>query len=124
MHHEDIGTILLPVINGLVALALAFIACELGQRMNDAFDKIDIALERSKWYLFPIEIQRLLPMIHAITQQPVSLECFGSITCSRAVFKNVSIDQFNVNATKFGHDFNPFSDYSSCLFVFYGATPA
>lgn len=86
-------TILLPAINGLVALALTYIACELGQRMNDAFDKIDTTLDHTRWYMFPIEIQRMLPMIHLIAQQPVSLECFGSIACSRDVFKDVCIER-------------------------------
>lgn len=87
---------MLPVINGFIALALVFIACELGQRMNDAFEGIGFTIEQFNWYLLPIGIKKMLPMIHLIGQQPVSLECFESITCTRYVFKDVGIGQFNI----------------------------
>ena len=90
MHHKNIMPLLLLIINGIIAFAMVFIACEIGQRMNDAFDKIDFTIDQSDWYLFPIGVQRMLPTIIAVAQQPVSLECFGSITCTREVFKNVS----------------------------------
>lgn len=68
---------------------MVFIVCELGQRMTDAFEKIDISMDHLDWYLFPIEIQRQLPMIIVVAQQSVLLESFGSIGCTREVFKNV-----------------------------------
>lgn len=64
---------------------------ELGQRLTNAFDEIGYSLEQFDWYLFPMEFKRILPMIMVIAQQPVELECFGSIKCSRIVFKKVSI---------------------------------
>lgn len=69
------------------------IACELGERMSGAFEKIDVTIEKFDWYLFPIGVKRMLPMVMAGTQQPVALECFGSIACSREVFRKVCIDQ-------------------------------
>ena len=68
-----------------------FIACEISQRVNDAFNGLNLTIHQFDWYLFPIEIQRMLPMIIVVAQQPVTLECFGSISCSREVFKNVGI---------------------------------
>lgn len=82
---------LLSIFNGLCGLVAVFIACELGQRMTDAFDEINDTLDQSNWYLLPIEFQRILPMIMVNAQQPVFLECFGSIGCTRDVFKNVRI---------------------------------
>lgn len=93
MNHGDIRPIIVLVLNGIVALTTVFIACELSQRLNDAFDEIDITFGQSDWYLFPIEIRRMLPMSYAVAQQPVSLECFGSATCTREVFESVSIWQ-------------------------------
>lgn len=83
--------LLVLIINGFFAFNTVFIACELGQRLSDAFDKIDVNMNHFDWYLFPIEIKRMLPTIYSYAQQPVLLECFGSIVCSREVFKNVSI---------------------------------
>lgn len=91
LHRGDIMILLVPVINGIIGLILAFIACEIGQRTGNAFDKIDFTIKQFDWYLFPIEIKQMLPMIIAVAHQPVSLECFGSITCTKEVFKNVGI---------------------------------
>lgn len=90
MHHENIMPLLLLILNGVFGLAAVFIASELGQRITDAFEKIDSTIEKFDWYLFPIEIKQMLPMIIAIAQQPATIACFGSINCTRDVFKNVS----------------------------------
>lgn len=84
--------LLLPVINGMIGFVLVFVACELGQRINCAFDDVSHTIEQFDWYLFPIEIKRTLPVIIANAQQPVSLDCFESVKCTRDVFKNVGID--------------------------------
>lgn len=75
--------------DGIFALATVFAACELGQRITDAFDEVNFTFVQFDWYLFPTEIKRMLPVIIANAQQPYEMECFGSITCSRDVFKNV-----------------------------------
>ena len=97
--------LLLTIISGFFALALVFIACELGQRMSDEFEGIDFTIDQFDWYLFPIEIKRMLPTIIAVAEQPVSLECFGSITCVREVFRKVcikpSINQQSNKPSKF-----------------------
>lgn len=92
-HGNALPVLLNGTLNGIVALAVVFIACELGQRLSDAFEKISLIVNRFGWYLFPIEMKRLLPMIIKISQQSVELECFGSISCTRDVFKNVSIKE-------------------------------
>lgn len=86
---------LLMVFCGIIAIFAVFIACELGQRMNGAFDEIHLTIDQWDWYLFPIEVKRTLPMIIAIAQQSVELQCFGSITCTREVFRKVSVESIN-----------------------------
>lgn len=66
----------------MCALAMVFMCCELGQRTSEEFEKIKYTINQSNWYLFPIEVKRMLPMIIANAQDPVALECFGSIACS------------------------------------------
>ena len=106
MHHGNIMPLLLTILNGFIAFATVFIACELGQRMNNAFDGIDLTIDHFKWYLFPIEIKRVLPMIIVAAQQPVSLECFGSIICTRDVFKNVCANQLIIKSTVLNIEIN------------------
>lgn len=90
--------LLLLILSGVFALALVFISCELGHRINEAFDAVNVYIEQLDWYAFPVEIQRMLPMIIANVQQPVPLDCFGSITCTRAVFKDVGIQHASKSA--------------------------
>lgn len=108
---------------GILALVTVLIVCELGQRMSDAFDGIDFTTEQFDWYSFPINIKRMLPTIMAIVQQPAELECFGSITATREVFRKVSIKQQSIEQMPF----NEFklkirfpSDSSLRFFVFHG----
>ena len=42
--------------------------CELGQKISDAFDGIDIELESFAWYLYPYELQRILPTFLIVAQ--------------------------------------------------------
>lgn len=68
-----------------------FIACEVCQRTNLAFDKCSEMVEHFEWYSFPTGIQRMLPVILNIMHQPVEIKCFGGLTCDRETFKYVRI---------------------------------
>lgn len=93
LHHGHVMSALLnAALNGIFGIILVFISCELGQRMGDAFEEIGITIGEFDWYLFPIKIQRMLPMIIADAQQPVEVECFGSIACTRETFRKVVIE--------------------------------
>ena len=70
---------------------LLFASCELAGRMSIEFDDINDQINRFDWYLFPHEMQQLLPIIMANTQQEVGFECFGSILCNRDTFKKVCL---------------------------------
>lgn len=73
----------------LYAFGIVFIACELVQRMTDAFAEINDAIGKLQWYLFPDEFQNMLPFNIQFAERPVDIEFFGSISCSRDVFKKV-----------------------------------
>lgn len=66
-----------------------FIACELGERACDMFGTVDETMDEIDWYLYPIEIKRMLPIIMIVTQKSVYIQLFGSITASRETFKRV-----------------------------------
>ena len=56
------------------AFGAVFIACELGQRTEDAFSEIGDIVYQCDWHLFPIEIRRLSVIILTVLQQPVSFQ--------------------------------------------------
>lgn len=80
----------LTIFDACLAFGILALACELSQRIENTFIEIDAIIGRCDWYLYPIEIQRILPMIISMTQQPVTIECFGSASCNRDQFKKVN----------------------------------
>lgn len=73
----------------IYAICIVFICCELGERLAIVYDQLDSNIGQFHWYLFPLEIQRLLPLIMINAQQPIILVCFGSISANRETFKKV-----------------------------------
>lgn len=81
--------VLASVFYGFWALNLVFAVCESVQRITNAFSDINDALDQLDWYLFPMEIQRLLITTTLYLQKPAEIAFFGSIQCSREQFTKV-----------------------------------
>lgn len=64
--------------------------CEFGQRVSNAFIEIDSNIDQLDWYLFSLEMQKMLIILMIIAQKPVRLDVFGNISCDREDFKAVS----------------------------------
>lgn len=73
----------------LFGIAAVFFACDLGQRSSDKWNEISLRIDQFKWYMFPNELNQILPTIIATAQQPVEMKCFGSLTLSRQTLKKV-----------------------------------
>lgn len=88
---DEIDSIMLfeSVFCGFWSIILVFSACEFGQRFSNAFDSFDDELGQFDWYLQPIGIQRMLPMIIVNAQQPMLVQCYGNVPCGRETFKKV-----------------------------------
>ena len=65
--------------------------------MSNAFEEIDDGIGQLDWYLMPDDLQRMLPFLIAVSQKPVILRAFGSISCEREDFKKVSQNVFISN---------------------------
>lgn len=76
---------------------LVLICCEFGQKLSDAYEKIEDALHQIDWYRLPYDLQRMLPTILIFSQESLIIEFFGSVACSREQFKKVHQDQQIVN---------------------------
>lgn len=68
---------------------LVYVICELGGRLSYQFSDIDDIIGQFQWYLFPNDVQKLLPFVIMGAKQKVALRCFGSAMCNRATFKKV-----------------------------------
>ena len=72
------------------SVGMNFVICEFCEMVTDHFEAFDYELCQCNWYSFPIEIQRILIIVIANTQQPEILQAFGNTPCTREVFKKVT----------------------------------
>lgn len=72
-----------------LSLFLTCLPCEIGERMSNAVFEIEDEIAQFDWYSFPLEIQKILPIIIVNVQKPINIDCFGSISATRDTFKEV-----------------------------------
>lgn len=72
------------------AFAFVYIICEFGQRVSNAYIEIEDEIGQLDWYLFSMEIQKILPTLMIVTQKTVGLDVFGNISADREDFQKVS----------------------------------
>lgn len=77
------------VFETIYAFGIVFVVCELSERIITAFNEINDLTDQFDWYLFPIGIKKILPSIILNTQKSVTIDYFGSLSCSREGFKKV-----------------------------------
>lgn len=98
------------------------VACEFGQRLTNAFNEINDLIDQFQWYRFPSNMQRILPIALIIAQKPVSIEFFGSFSCSRELFRKVQ----NVIEASLGFCLISLilfvSGFAKYSFIFYGTS--
>lgn len=72
-----------------------FVFCEFGEGVRAQFEQVDELIYECDWYEFPLEIQRILPTVFLLGQQPVLLKGFANLICTREAFKKVDQNQFD-----------------------------
>lgn len=85
--------LIVPAFELISAFSLVFLICEFAGRLAYQFDNINNIINQFKWYLFPLKIRKILPTILINSQQPVYLECIGSIPCDRETLKKVKLKE-------------------------------
>lgn len=61
------------------------------QRLSNVIEEIDTEINQFDWYLFPHEIQKVLPIVISNAQEESVIKCFGNVSCSREQFNKVSL---------------------------------
>lgn len=72
------------------SFTFTFIFCEIGEQISHAFYEIDYVTEQFGWYVLPTKIWKNLTIILLYGEKPVGFRCFGTVSCNRELFKNVS----------------------------------
>lgn len=87
---------LIPIIELGWSFGLMFVSCELAGQMSYEFDDIDYIIGQFNWYLFRLEVQKVLPIIIINAHEEVAFECYGSAMCNRETFKKVQLNDIIV----------------------------
>lgn len=66
----DFVVILVTIFASIYPICIIFTCCELGERLSIVYDQMDFDIGQFDWYRFPIEIQRLLPLV-MMNAQPI-----------------------------------------------------
>lgn len=73
-----------------------FLFCEFGENVTSHFNELHNTLCQTEWNLYPIDIQRLLPIIMMSTRKEIILEGFGGVQLTRQAFETVSFNYLNL----------------------------
>lgn len=81
--------LLMEIGYGLYSFGVVFICCEIAQHASNAVDSFDMEIGQTDWYLYPIKMKKMLPMMMIMAQKPAQLKWFGSMAADRELFKKV-----------------------------------
>lgn len=65
--------------------------CEPGEHVTQEFNAFDQQVEQCYFYLLPYGLKRLYLIFLLDTQQPINIQCYGRILCTRDTLKQVIV---------------------------------
>lgn len=83
------GIVGVSIAAATLSFGVVFMFCELGEELNGQTKEINDAMWDSDWDSFPLNLQRMMPMILLSTQHPEELTAYGGTLCTRDTFKKV-----------------------------------
>lgn len=72
--------------------AFNFLICEFGQWVNSRYEAYSSELTECDWYALPMEMQRMYMIFLVNAQQPMHIESYAGIECTRDTLKKVDSD--------------------------------
>lgn len=86
------------------SFAFVFFYSELGERVTLQFNVFYELLCQGKWYLFSIDVQKMLIIFMMDAEQPAIIQGYANVQCTRDSFKNVRSlrgNSFNLHLIQF-----------------------
>lgn len=87
--NSNTAELILPIIMVGWSFTIIFFYCHFGAMVCNQFSNFDDELCQCHWYLFPVEVQKLLLIFMSDSQQSTYIRGYGGILCTRDSFKNV-----------------------------------
>lgn len=94
---SDLPLLWKSVFYSACVLAMVSISCEFGQQLTNSFDEVTFKFKQLGWYLFPTEVQQMLPIILIGVQKPMVFGCFSIVKGSREQLKKVKSNWWKIN---------------------------
>lgn len=69
-----------------------YLYCHFGDQVTQRFEDIGDAVYQIDWYALPLDMQKNLPMVIALTQKRVFVRGFADTRSTREVFKKVTFN--------------------------------
>lgn len=83
--------LLISILNALITWScLFYLLCDYGELVTDAFEELNRSIFDISWYACSADAQKMVLMMIRTSQQAVRLKGYGSINCSRDMFKQVN----------------------------------
>lgn len=101
--------------------------CEFGERLSERFNIINDEILDWDVYIYPKNIQKILPIILYGTQKSVALSGFGNIQCTRDTFKKVRhflVTEILVGIGHFNDWIHLIAGVQRSFFILYHALPS
>lgn len=83
------GAVGATIVVAIISSGVLFIYTEAGEQISTQMDEISDTVNELDWYTFPLQAQRMMPIIILTTQHPPVLAAYGGILCTRETFKKV-----------------------------------
>lgn len=79
----------LPMVFLFWAFSANLMFCALGERLTSRYIRIDVEITNFIWYIFPLDVQKMLPILLNGTQDAIVLSGIGNVLCTHEAFKDV-----------------------------------
>lgn len=88
-NESSFAALITPITVLCLLLGFFYVPCELMEKISSEFDDINDAINQFHWYLLPLQIRKMLPIVMMSSQETVGFECFGSFNVSRELFEKL-----------------------------------
>lgn len=81
----------------LLIMVSLYLYCHFGDQVTQRFEDVGDAVYQIDWYALPLDMQKNLPMVIALTQKRIFVRGFADTRSTREVFKkvgNIAIEIF------------------------------
>lgn len=75
----------------VIWMCTCFLLCNLGDGVTSHYANLSYSIYNKSWYLYPFKLRKYFKLIILMSQQPVHMEAFANLRCTRETFKKVNI---------------------------------